>query len=109
MKTNAADDITLIITDTAPKIWQIQADYPGLSLKSGNTYRIQFTLSSDAESLPCSVGVQGTTDKFNTYQHMIYTSSATPQTHAFTFTMPEDRTNATLIICTGLCQGTYHF
>jgi len=57
MKTNAADDITLIITDTAPKIWQIQADYPGLSLKAGNTYRIQFTLSSDAESLPCSVGV----------------------------------------------------
>ncbi|MBR2284893.1 MAG: CotH kinase family protein [Ruminococcus sp.] len=109
MKTNAADDVTLITSDTAPKIWQIQAYYSGLSLKAGKTYQIQFTLSTDADSLPCSIGVQGTTDKFNTYEHMIYTSSITPQTHTFTFTMPEDCTNISLIICTGLRSGTYHF
>ena len=109
MKADSADDITIITSETAPKIWQIQSYYPGLSLKAGKTYQIRFALSADAGSLPFSIGLQGTTDKFNTYQHMIYTSSAAPQTHSFTFTMPEDCTDASLIICTGLRSGTYHF
>ena len=94
-------------TSKTPEAWWQQAMYEGISLASGKTYELSFTLSADREAY-MHTAIQECPEPYNVYSLNKYLATEEKTTYSQIFTMPDDCENTKISFCFGYGEGTFY-
>ncbi len=85
---NAADDLTVVTTETGTNTWGVQAHYTPVAVEAGKRYQLTYTLRSNKTGTVAAF-LQRNAEPYDTFTWQSLTVGTAAKTHTQTFTAKE--------------------
>ncbi len=107
MTANAADDLTVVTTETGTNTWGVQAQYTPVAVEAGKRYQLTYTLRSDKTGTVAAF-LQRNAEPYDTFTWKSETVGTTAKTCTQTFTAKESCSFLKVGFDCGYNTGTFY-